>query len=144
MPSPERDIDPAGDLAIIVFSGDFERVHYALVLATAAAAIGGRATLFFTGEALLALTAGDGWRRLAAAGGAIGEETDCRYRARGVAGFGELIEACGVLGVRVIACEMGLRVLGLAAADLRPDLAIEVAGAVTFLTDPAAGRLLFI
>jgi peroxiredoxin family protein len=133
-----------GDLAAIVFSGDFERVHYALVLATSAAAIGGRAVLFFTGDAVRALVADDGWRRLPTGGGAFAAEVDDRYRRQGVAGFAELIEAAGALEVRLICCEMALRVLGLTTADLRRDLAIERAGVVTLLADPAARRLVFV
>ncbi|NJO67759.1 MAG: hypothetical protein HC826_02220, partial [Rhodospirillales bacterium] len=68
----------AGALSIIAFSGDYERVHYALVLASAAAAIGGPATMFFTGEAIRALVGEDGWRLLPAAGGAMGGEIDDR------------------------------------------------------------------
>lgn len=123
----------AGALSVIVFSGDYERVHYALVLASAAAAIGGPATLFFTGEAIRALVAGDGWRLLPAAGGATGGEIDDRYRSRGVAGFTELLEACVAMDVRFIVCEMGLRVIGLTRADLRDDVPVEEAGVVTLL-----------
>ena len=130
-------------LAAIVFSGDFERVHYALVLATSTAAIGGRATLFFTGEAVRAL-ADDGWRLLPGAGGAGGGEIDERYRRSGVAGFAELLDAAVALGVRFIVCEMGLRVVGLSREDLRADVPVELAGVVTLLADPAARCLIFI
>ena len=122
-----------GGLSVIAFSGDYERVHYALVLASAAAAIGGPATLFFTGEAIRALTAGDGWRLLPAAGGASGGEMDERYQRRGVAGFTELLEACVTMDVRFIVCEMGLRILGLTHTNLRDDVPMEVAGVVTLL-----------
>ena len=130
-------------LSVIVSSGAFERVHYALVLASAAAAIGKPATLFFTHEALRALGAADdhgvaGWRRLAADAAEDGGAADDAWRARGVAGFEELLSACVELGVRFIACEMGLRVMGLAAGDLRADVPIEVAGVVTLLGDASA------
>ena len=125
----------AGALSVIVFSGDFERVHYALVLASAAAAIGGPATLFFTGEAIRALVANNGWQNLPAAGGATGGEIDERYQSRGVAGFDELLQACVGLDVRFIVCEMGLRAIGLTRADLRDDVPIEEAGVVTLLVE---------
>ena len=35
-------------LSLVVFSGSFEKVHYALVMASAALASGREATLFFT------------------------------------------------------------------------------------------------
>ncbi len=141
---PPSPIAGAADLGVIAFSGTFERVHYALVLATSAAAIGGRAILFFTGDAVRSLVEGNGWRLLPAAGGALGGEIDEGYTRRGVAGFGELLEAAGALGVRLIVCEMGLRVARLARGDLRTDVPIEVAGVVTLLADPAARRLVFI
>ena len=37
-------------LSLVVFSGDFDKVHYALVMASAAAAIDTPVTLFFTME----------------------------------------------------------------------------------------------
>ena len=131
----------AGALSVIAFSGDYERVHYALVLASAAAAIGGPATLFFTGEAIRALVVNDGWRHLSAAGGATGGEIDARYVSRGVAGFAELLDACIAMDVRFIVCEMGLRTIGLTRADLRDDIPIEEAGVVTLLTTSSGRRL---
>lgn len=125
-------------LSIIVFDGRFDRVHYALVLASAAAATNRSATLFFTGQALRALLP-EGWRRLE--GDAAAREAD--FAARRVATFRELLEACRALGVRFIACEMGLRALGLDAAALA--IPAEIAGVVTLLADaPRDGQLLFI
>ena len=37
-----------GGLSLIVFSGDYDRVHYAFVIASSAAATGRRVTMFFT------------------------------------------------------------------------------------------------
>ena len=111
-------------LPVIVHAASFERVHYALVLASGAAAIGRKPVLFFTGPALLALI---DWQRLE------DSEADSRFRGRGVAGFEELLQACAALGVRFIACEMALKARGLAAAELRQDVEIEIAGVVTLL-----------
>lgn len=131
-------------LSLLVLSGAFERVHYALVLASAAAAIGKPVTLFFTDRALRALRGADaegapGWRSLSACEGASGGAIDDDFRARGVAGFEELLSACVELGVRFIACEMGLRAMRLQPSALRSDVPIEVAGVVTFLGDASAG-----
>jgi peroxiredoxin family protein len=130
-------------LSVLVLSGSFERVHYALVLASAAAAIGKPATLFFTGQALRALRSADaegapGWRSFSATEGASGGAVDDDFRARGVAGFEELLSACVDLGVRFIACEMGLRAMRLEPSALRSDVPIEVAGVVTFIGDASA------
>lgn len=138
---------PPDKLSVLVFSGQFERVHYALVLASAAAAIGTPATLFFTDQALRALLEagpeGPGWRMLPSTDGRQGGAIDDERRGRGIAGFEELLSACGELGVRIIVCEMGLRAIGLEASALRSDLPTEVAGVVTFLADASAtGSLL--
>lgn len=141
-------------LALIVFSGDFARVHYALVLASTAAAIGRPATLFFAGGAVKALRKPDAdgipaWRRLAtAAGSSAGTASagviDDGYARAGVATFETLIGACAALGVRFLVCEMALRVAGLDAADLRTDVSIEVTGLVTLLAavPPGAATLM--
>lgn len=142
MPSAGPEPKSPDKLSLLVLSGGFERVHYALVLATAAAAIGTPATLFFTDRALFALAAGGadgpGWRKIEGEGGRTGGAIDDERQARGVAGFEELLAACADLGVRFIVCEMGLRAVGLDAVALRRDLSIEVAGVVTFLADASA------
>ncbi len=133
-------------LSLIVFSGDFAKVHYALATAAAAAAIDIPATLFFTMEATRALCADDAWQALPADGGhADARAQDATFRARGVAGFEELLEACVALGVRIIVCTMGLKAVALEEAALRTDLGIETGGLVTFLTDARAdGSILFV
>ena len=135
-------VSPPDKLSLLVLSGDFERVQYALVVASAAAAIGTPVTLFFTNQALFSLAGegpgGAGWRSLPGAGGRTGGAIDDERRARGVAGFEELLGACADLGVRFIACEMGLRAIGLDAVVLRRDVPIEVAGVVTFIADASA------
>jgi peroxiredoxin family protein len=121
-------------LAVIVQSGGFDRVHYALVLASATAAIGRPAILFFTGRALRALLA-EGWRTLDSADdGSAPADRDADLAAKGVADFETLLAACRDLDVRMIACEMGLRSEGLEGAMFRADLTVERAGVVTLLT----------
>lgn len=131
-------------LSLVVFSGDFARVHYALAMAASFAALGNSATLLFTGEAVQALGAASGegepgWQSLTAAGARSADEVDGSYRACGVAGFEELLVACAELGVRLIACEMGMRIAGLDSGALRTDVTIEEAGLATFLADASAG-----
>lgn len=135
--------DAAGSLSVLVYSGEFDRVHYALAMAASAAALEKKATLLFTGGAIGALAAdvdGEaGWRTLRSGDGRSGGQVDADYRARGVAGFEELLSACAELGVRVIACEMGMRLAGLDRGGLRTDLVIEEAGLATFLADAPTG-----
>ena len=78
-------------------------------------------------------------------GSGSGGERDDAYRDRGVAGFDELLTSCAEMGVRLIACEMGLRAMDIERGDLRDDLAIEAAGIVTFLNDASKeGAVVFI
>lgn len=145
MPRPDK-------LSVVVFSGTFDKVHYALALASAAAAVGTPATLFFTMEACRALVAlgADGvpaWRSLppGEALGTSGGDVDDGYRERGVGTFDELLSACVDLGVTIMVCEMGLRAIGLGRDDLRTDLPLQEGGIVTFLNDAsAAGAVLFV
>lgn len=139
-------------LSIVVFSGDLDKVHYALVMASGAAAIGKAVTLFFTMEACRALAgpAADGtaaWRSLPVSADrwANGGAMDDDFAARGVATFEELLAACPELGVRFMVCEMGLKAVGLERQDLREDIPVEEGGVVTFVTDASAdGTMLFI
>jgi peroxiredoxin family protein len=177
-PSPDTQPHPSGaahhsgprKLSLVVYSGAFSRVHYALVLASAAAAVGTPATLFFTMEAAQFLRRAHadgtpGWRFLpavpggpavsaaseAAGGAPVGYDAisagavDDDYASRGVATLEELLLACAALGVRFMVCEMGLRVIGLEMTALRADLLITEGGVVSFLADASEnGAMMFI
>ncbi|MCP5364242.1 MAG: DsrE family protein [Hyphomicrobiales bacterium] len=133
-------------LSLIVHSGGYDRVHYALVLAAAAAAVGRPVIVFFAGDAIRALMgpASDGrpgWSRLAG----DAESRDSQLSDRGVATFEALLSACGEMNVRFMVCEMALRAAAVPENHLRTDVTFEVAGAVTFLTEaPPGGTTLFI
>ncbi len=121
-------------LGILVLSGAHDRVHYAFVLASGAAALGRAVILFATNGGCRALLAD--WSSL------IDAERDQRVRAAGVAGLEELREASRDMGVRLIACEAGLRAEGLEQTGLMPG--VEVAGVVTFLTAVNQGQIVAI
>ncbi|MFV3076640.1 hypothetical protein [Niveispirillum fermenti] len=133
-------------LALVIQSGGFDRVHYALVMAAAAVATDRPVTLFFTGRALPSLLAGDGWKRLDFSDdGTSPEARDATLAHRGVGTFDELLTACAELGARFLACEMGWRALGIREPRLRPDLAVETTGMVTLLGGVRPGdQLVFI
>jgi peroxiredoxin family protein len=131
-------------LCIVLLSGSFERVHYALCMASAAAALEQPVTLFVTLGALRALVAADaagrpGWMNLpgaedfAAAPVPDGAALETRNRERGVAGFEELLQSCTALEVEFMVCEMGLRTLGLTPDALRSELRLEPGGLATLL-----------
>jgi len=133
-------------LSVVVYDGNFDKVHYALVMASAAAAIGRPVTLFFTMQACRALAKDAGWTEMPLSDGpGAGAERDAQYAEAKVATFEELLAACVALGVRFLVCEMGLRAIGLDRAALRDDVRIEEGGVVTYLGDASKdGAMLFI
>ncbi len=121
---------PSEPLGILLISGGHERAHYAFVLATGAAAIGRPVVLFATNAGCAAL----------ATDLSAFAEAEATVQATGVAGLAELRSAATDLGVRLIACEAGLRLAALPPERLLPG--VEVAGVVTFLSASRGGQLL--
>lgn len=117
-------------LGILLLSGGHERAHYALVLATGAAAVGREVVLFATNA---------GCRLFEAARALEADPREALLAARGVAGIATLLDAAGELGVRRIACEAGLKAEGIAPEALLPG--VELAGVVTFLGAVGAGQI---
>jgi len=127
MASPDK-------LSLIFQSGDYDRVHYALVMASAALAIGKPVTLFFTMAATRALTAG--W---------ADDAREAAFAADGLATFEELLAACSELDATFMVCELGLRAEKLNREDLRDDIRITDGSAVSFLSDASdKGAMLYV
>ncbi|MBS7810452.1 DsrE/DsrF/DrsH-like family protein [Roseococcus pinisoli] len=118
-------------LGILLLSGGHERGHYALMMATAASAIGRPVTIFATNA---------GCRLLLKAAPLESEEREEVLAQSGVATIAILMEAAQALGIRMIACEAGLRVESLTAEALAEG--VEVAGIVTFLGAVGAGQVI--
>jgi peroxiredoxin family protein len=125
-------------LSIVLHSGDYERAHYALAMASTAAAIGRKVAILFAGEGVASVVTAAGWLQLDDA-----PERDALFRQRGIAGFEELLGACRDLSIHLIICETALRAAGLDATSLRPDLTLQVGGIVTML-NAADGQLIFV
>jgi predicted peroxiredoxin len=117
-------------LGILLLSGTHERAHYALVVATGAAAVGRDVVLFATNA---------GCRLFDAAQPLQADPREALLEARGVAGIGTLLAAARDLGIRRIACEAGLKSEAMTADSL--DGGIEVAGIVTFLNALGDGQI---
>ena len=122
---------PGRPLAILLASGDHGKAHAAFVLAAGAAALGRAVVLFATNAGCRAL--------LADLGGLDDAGREQRVTAAGVAGLAELRAAAGELGVRLIACESGLRAEGLHAAPLCAG--VEVGGVASFLVAAGSGPI---
>ena len=123
---------PSDVLGLLLLSGAHDRVHYAFVLAAGAAALGRSVVLFATNRGCLGLASD--WSALE------DPARDERVRAAGVAGLDELREAALELGVRLIACDAGLRAEGIDPARLLPGA--EVAGVATFLAAVGGGQII--
>lgn len=121
-------------LGVLLLSGSHDRAHYAFVVAAGAAALGRPVVLFATNAGCHALFSD--WSGLTDAG------RDARVQAAGVAGIDILREASIELGVRLIACESGLRAEALDAQRLLPG--VEVAGVATFLSVVGVGQIITI
>ena len=142
-------------LSIVVYDGHFDKVHYALVMASASAAVGRPVTLFFTSAACRALRRADddgeaAWRAMPLSAG-VGEEgqrggdLDDSFSSKGIATFEELLEACVLLEVKFMVCEMGLQAVGMDGVPLRDDIPLDPGGVVTFLKDASKdGAMIFI
>jgi peroxiredoxin family protein len=114
-------------LGILLISPEAERAHYAFVLAAGAAALGRSVVVFATNRGTRALCA------------EIGHLQDMP-RPAGVAGLAELRAAAVEFGVRLIACESGLLMAGIAPSALLGG--VEVAGVATFLAAVAGGQVI--
>jgi peroxiredoxin family protein len=117
-------------LGILLLSGTHERAHYALVLATGAAAVGREVVLFATNA---------GIRLFEATHPLHADPREALLEARGVAGIGTLLAAARDLGIRCIACEAGMKSEAIAADSLV--VGIEIAGIVTFLSAVGDGQI---
>ena len=123
---------PSEPLGVLLLSGTHDRAHYAFVLASGAAALGRQVVVFASNSGCRALFTD--WSGLTDAA------RDQRIRANGVAGLEELRTASREMGVRLIACEAGLRAEGLDVTELMAG--VEIAGVATFLAAIGAGQII--
>jgi len=110
--------------SFIIQSDDYDKVHSALVLASAALAIGKSVTLFFTMSGTRTLT--HGWVKK-------GQEEI--FKKKGLATFETLLDACNKMDASIMVCPMGLSSVDLTDQDLRKDIKIIEGSAVSFISD---------
>ena len=128
-------------LSLILFSGDFDRVHYAFAMASAAAATDRPVTMFFTGRALHFLlpktdNGTPGWTALAPAeNGKTAIDRDNELGSDGIGTIEELAMACVELGVAFFRCDMGVKANKLDATKFRSDIPTQSGGLVSFLAE---------
>ena len=157
-----RDRVPEDRAAIIVFSGDLDKVLASFVLATGAAAAGLKTTMFFTFWGLSVLKAKDGAsgpkslkERMFAMMTPSGSEklgtSKMNYfgmgaamlrsmmKDKGIASLEELIALAKDLDVQMIACTMSMDAMGVSKEELAKGL--EYGGVATFIADASRARV---
>lgn len=153
-------------LSIICFSGDFDKAVAAFTLATGAAAVNWEINLFFTFWGLNILKKKDGHRFTGKGflarffnflmggqnnlplsrlnfGGISPKLMTGMMKNRNVATLEELIQSAKDLGIRMVACEMAMHILGIKKEDLIDDVK-EIIGVPTFLEYAKDGQIIFI
>ena len=151
---------PEDRVALVVFSGDLDRVLAAFVIATGAAAMGQQVSMFFTfwglgvlkkdtqfsgktlPQRMMALMAPGSSQQLPVSQmnffGAGAKMLRSMMKAKNVNSLEEMISLARELGVRMIACEMSRDVMGIKESELVPGL--ECGGVASFLADSLKSR----
>lgn len=152
---------PAERAAIVLFSGDLDKVLAAFIIATGAATMGLETTVFFTFwglsvlkrkrvlegknlmERMMAVMTPETSRGLdpskMAYFGAGAVMLRQMMKAKDVASLEDMVELSRECGVRFVACEMSMDVMGVRQDELRSDA--ELGGVATFLGEAVNARL---
>jgi peroxiredoxin family protein len=147
-------------VALVVFSGDLDRVLAAFIIATGAAAMGQQVSMFFTfwglsvlkkdtqlsGKTLfqkmMTLMSPGSSRSLPVSRmnyfGAGSKMLRAMMKAKNVNSLEELISLAKELGVKMVACEMSRDLMGIEESELIGGL--ECGGVATFLADSLQAR----
>ncbi|HZD01678.1 MAG TPA: DsrE/DsrF/DrsH-like family protein [Actinomycetes bacterium] len=156
----------ADKLVIFTWGGDLDKVWPTLILATTAAAMGMRTTVFFTFWGLFPLVrndvrlTGDNWMQKMLSLMHRGGTEHLKLSQMNFAGMGpammrklaaehnvaspqELLELAREMGVRLVPCQMTMDLLGLSREDLIDGLE-EPAGAASALAEAQDAMTLFI
>lgn len=159
-------MDQKKKLTLVCFSGDFDKAVAAFTMATGAAACNYEVNIFFTfwglniikkkrgrtwiGKGLMArffnfLMGGPNNLPLSRLnfGGISPKLMTGMMKKRNVATLDDLIDAAKELGVKFIACEMSMHILGITKEDFIDDVK-QVVGVPTFLEHSEGGETLFI
>jgi peroxiredoxin family protein len=151
---------PEDRVAIVVFSGDLDRVLAAFVIATGAAAMGQQVSMFFTFWGLSALKKGTEFSgktlfqqmmALMSPASSLGLPVSkmnyfgvgakmlrAMMKQKNVSSLEDMMALARELGVRTIACEMSRDVMGIKPSELAEGL--ESGGVASFLADSLKSR----
>ena len=156
-----REACPDDRTTIVAFSGDMDRLFAALTIASGSAAMGMDVSMFFTFWGLSALKV-----RTTYSGKSVGQKMAAMMLPGGpasvptsrmnMAGMGpvffkmlmkqknvqalpEMMDMVQELGVRLVACEMSMGVMGISREELIPG--IDYGGVATYLGDAARSKV---
>ena len=152
---------PDNRVSIIVFSGDLDKTLAAFIIATGAAAMGMEVSMFFTfwglsaikerrsvtgkslPETLMALMTAGSSKDLSpskmAYFGAGSLMLRQMMKDKDVQSLEELIVLAKELGVRIVACDMSMDVMGVRKDELMP--CVDLGGVATYLADAAKSKV---
>ncbi len=148
-PAAERN-----DKTFVVFSGDLDKTIAAFIMANGAAAMGRKVTMFFTFwglnilrrpekvsvakgfiEKMFGLMMPRGTKQLGLSrmnmGGAGAKMIRWIMKEKGISSLEELVESAKAHGVRIVACQMSMDIMGITRAELIDG--VELGGVSTFL-----------
>lgn len=156
-----QDRVPEDRVAMVVFSGDLDKTLAAFIIATGAATMGMEVSMFFTfwglsavkkqrlfdekslPERMMALMTPSSSQDMnpskmafMGAGAALLRKM---MKDKDVASLEELIELAREMGVKFVACEMSMDVMGVKREELLPDA--ELGGVATFMADALKSRV---
>jgi peroxiredoxin family protein len=152
---------PENRVALVVFSGDLDKVLASFVIATGAAAVGMQVSMFFTFWGLSALKKGihlkgkgileKAFTLLTPGSSAslglsqhnfagIGARLMRRLmRQKEIASLEELMQLAREMGVRFVGCQMSMDVMGVTREELLDN--VELGGVATYLADASRSKV---
>jgi peroxiredoxin family protein len=128
----------ANKAAIIVHSGDMDKVYSALILGNGALSMGMEASLFFTFWGLQRLKKGGLERGPLSKMNMLGLGKwmiKRKMKQAKVASLEKLIQDFKELGGKILACDMTMDIMGVKREDLRDDLISDYCGVGTYMDE---------
>jgi len=152
--SAEKTMEIPHDKAIVVFSGDLDKALASMIIANGAASMNRKVTMFFTFwglnilrkhqnvkvkksfiEAMFGWMMPRGTRKLGLSkmhmGGMGSQMMRGIMKAKNISSLEELIETAMAQGIRIVACQMSMDVMGLKKEELIDG--VEIGGVATFI-----------
>lgn len=128
----------ANKAAIIVHSGDMDKLYSALILGNGALAMGMEASLFFTFWGLQRLKKGGLEKGPLSKMNMLGLGkwmVKRKMKQAKVASLEKLVQDFKELGGKILACDMTMDIMGIKREDLRDDLIADYCGVGTYMDE---------